>query len=246
MILWLFQPFIHILLCPLLYFIISNFCFVPHSTIQIGIINRLSVLVKWVLDFVILLAFYFIGWYALNASWVDWFFEGIYGLFGDRWLLGIPNLIVCIGLSFVTGTIFLMMINEFYVITHGAINEFCGTEHTTTKEQQIKKLFISPVRIYIPFKNIYKTGIQKPTLYLIHLMVLVLVVIYVDSVVISQFKEYHEIPRGIMSSDGIINTKGEFPPNYFLCFFALLSLLLSIFWVIFQNNESTERVNTNY
>lgn len=247
MILWLFQPFVHILLSPLLYFITSNFCFVPHSSKQIGITNRFLVFVKWVLDFIILFAFYVIGWYTINGSWIDLFFEGIYGLFGDQWLFGIPQLIVCIGLSFVSGTMFLCFLIGFYDIIKGAINEFCGTEHTTIQEGQIKKLFIySIVVIYIPLENIYKTGIQKPVLYLIHLMVLVLVFIYIDGVVISQFQEYHKIPRGIITSNEIIYTKGEFPPNYFLCFFALLSLLLSIFWVIFSRHESSKRVNTNH
>ncbi len=131
MTLWLFQPFLHILLCPLLYFIISNFCFVPQSKIKIGNMNRLSVFLKWVLDFIILLAFYIIGWYVLNASWVDMLFEGIYGLFGTRWLFGIPNLIFCFGCSFVCGTMFLWFVYRLYIIMNEAINEFCGTEHTS-------------------------------------------------------------------------------------------------------------------
>ncbi len=208
--------------------------------------NRLSIFVKWVLDFIILLAFYIIGWYALNASWVDMLFEGIYGLFGTRWLFGIPNLIFCFGCSFVCGTMFLGFVYGLYIILNEAINEFCGTEHTSIQAQQIKKLFISPIRIYIPFKNIYKIGIQKPLLYLIHLMSFSLVIMYVDSVILSQFGEYHEKPIGTMYGNEIIYSRGEFPPNYFLCFFALLSLLLSIFWVIFHYNESTERVNKNY
>jgi hypothetical protein len=208
--------------------------------------NRLSVFIKWVLDVINLLAFYIIGWYSLNASWVDWLFEGVYGLFGNMWLFGIPNLIFAFGISFFTGVWFLFFIYEFYISMNQEINQFCGTEHTSIQIQQMKKLFISPIRTYIPFKNIFKMGIQKPLLYLIHLMGFVLVIIHVDSVILSHFREYHDIPIGTLYGNEIIYTRGEFPPNYFICFFALLSLLLSIFWVIFHNNESTERANKNY
>lgn len=245
--LWLFQPFIHILITPIIYFIFSNFYIEYRTAYDGGVVNNVVVAFKRIADFVALLLYYVLGWYTINGPIVDWYFDGIFRLFGDSILSGLGDIFFAVGVSSFMGFFFLYGISMFYYQSLKEIMKFFGTSYAETEKRKIEELFyLSDLcNNFIPFENIYKSNFQINIWNALSVFVVCVVFKYIDSAVIEQFQRFKQIPHGVINGNTIIRTLGELPPNYFGCFFALLILFLSICWTVFAQNESSKRFNKN-